>query len=271
MEKSKSRPEVTVIIPMYNTEKYIGGALESILRQSGDILVEIIVIDDNSKDSSERIVQGYRDKIAHLAAENQHCKITELRYHKNKRNSGVAESRNYGIRNAKGSYIAFLDADDWWSEDKLASQLKFMKEKKAVLCCTGRELMNADGTTTGKAIGVPEEITYKMLLKTNRIPCSSVLVRTEVAQEFYMCHDELHEDYILWLQILKKYGPAYGINEKMLKCRMSQGGKSRNKIKSARMHFGVYRYMGISIIPSCYYMCCYMIHGVLKYSNLEIN
>ena len=125
--------------------------------------------------------------------------------------------------------------------------------------------MNADGSPRGKIIGAPEVITYQMLLRTNSIACSSVVMRAEAAREFYMSHDELHEDYILWLKVLKKYGNACGINQPMLKSRMSQGGKSRNKLKSARMHFGVYRLMGIGRLASCYYFLMYMFHGIRKY------
>ena len=105
-----------------------------------------------------------------------------------------------------------------------------------------------------------------MLLRTNSIPCSSVLMKTSVAREFYMCHDELHEDYILWLSVLKKYGKAYGLNEPLLKCRLSEGGKSRNKLKSARMQYGVYRYLGFGVIKSLFYFVQYAINGVKKYS-----
>ena len=80
-----------------------------------------------------------------------------------------------------------------------------------------------------------------------------------------MCHDELHEDYILWLQVLKKYGAAVGIDEPLLKSRMSENGKSRNKLKSARMQFGVYRYLGFGWIKSLYYFCNYAVQGVKKY------
>ena len=114
-------------------------------------------------------------------------------------------------------------------------------------------------------IGIEQEVSYQKLLRTNSIPCSSVVLKTEVAREFYMCHDELHEDYILWLKVLKKYGNAAGINEPLLKSRMSPGGKSRNKMKSAQMQYGVYRYMGIGRIRSLLLMCSYMVHGILKY------
>jgi teichuronic acid biosynthesis glycosyltransferase TuaG len=241
---------VSVIMPAYNAEKYIAQAIESVLRQN--VALELFIIDDCSTDHTAEIAEKYLD-----------CgRVVLLR---NERNLGVAESRNIGIRRASGKYVAFLDADDWWEETKLEKQCSMLAETGCVLCCTGRELMNLDGSSLHKVIGVSEEITYAMLLRTNSISCSSVVMETAVAREFYMCHDELHEDYILWLNVLQKYGKAYGINEPLLKSRMSKGGKSRNKLKSAKMQFGVYRYMGFGFFKSCYYFLMYAFHGVLKY------
>ncbi len=241
---------VSVIMPAYNAENYIGRAIESVLCQ--DVSLELLIIDDCSKDHTAEAAEEYTDD-------------KRVKLFRNRENRGVAESRNIGIRQALGTYVAFLDADDWWENGKLSAQCRRLEETGRVLCCTARELMNADGTSQGKVIGVPQEITYSMLLRTNSIPCSSVLMRTEAAREFYMCHDELHEDYILWLRVLQKYGPACGINAPMLKSRMSEGGKSRNKLKSARMQFGVYRYMGFSILRSCRYFIQYAVNGIRKY------
>ncbi len=242
---------VSVIMPAYNAEKYIAQAIESVLCQ--DVPLELLVIDDCSSDCTVEVAKQYADgkKVVLIC---------------NDRNQGVAESRNIGIRRAVGKYVAFLDADDWWRAGKLKAQCQKLEESESVICCTGRELVNPDGTSQHKFIGVSGQITYSMLLRTNSIPCSSVLMETRVAKEFYMCHDELHEDYILWLRVLQKYGAAIGINEPLLLSRMSQGGKSRNKLKSAKMQFGVYRYMGFGVIASCYYFLMYAINGVRKYS-----
>lgn len=250
MQKDGYGPQVSVIMPAYNAQKYIGQAIESVLIQK--IPLELLIIIDNSKDDTINIVNNYRQDQRVIVLENE-------------RNLGVAESRNEGIRMAKGKYIAFLDADDWWAQGKLSIQCKVMEEEDAVLCCTGRELMKPDGTAIGKCIGVPEKITYKMLLRTNSIPCSSVLLRAEVAKEFGMCHDEMHEDYILWLRVLKKYKTALGINEPLLKSRMSEGGKSRNKLKSAKMQWNVYRFIGIGKWKTFYYFLCYGFYGLRKY------
>lgn len=252
---------ITVIIPSYNCEKFIEQTLVSVVRQTLPDEIEILVIDDCSTDATKERVEAFIEKIS---GEKREYKRT-ICYQRNPKNLGVAETRNVGIRQAKGEYLAFLDGDDWWREDKLERQLDLIRRKKCVLVYTGRELMHPDGSFTGKVVRVPEFTTYQALLHTNCIPCSSVLIKTEAAREFYMNHDELHEDYILWLNVLKKYGKAYGINEPMLKSRLSPGGKSRNKLKSAKMHYGVYQYMGIPTWKAVLLFCSYAIHGARKY------
>ena len=263
-ERENKMVTISVIMPAYNEEKHIEQALASICIQKGDFNIEIIVIDDGSTDRTKEVVEDFDKKLSQnkYGFSDNHISLTFI---ENEGSFGVADARNTGIRKAKGEFIAFLDADDWWEKDKLNMQLSFMKKSGAVLCATGRELMHHDGTPMNKIINIPDIITYKMLLRTNYIPCSSVMMKTDVAREFYMCHDELHEDYILWLRILKKYGQVYGINKPMLKSRMSKGGKSRNKLKSAGMQIGCYRLMGYGIVKSMYYFVAYMVNGVKKY------
>lgn len=245
---------ISVIIPAYNADKYIANAVYSALEQEdipeGEL--EVLVINDCSPDDIDTAMRPFADDPA-------------VRYIKNEKNMGVAETRNRGIRMARGRYVAFLDADDWWEPDKLAAQIRLLEETKAPICCSARMLHEADGTPTGRVINVPARITYEELLYTNTIPCGSVVMPTTIAREFYMCHAELHEDYILWLQVLKAHGAAVGINEPYLHCRLSEGGKSRNKLRSARMQYGVYRYMGIGRIKSLRYLVSYAFHGVKKY------
>ena len=161
--------------------------------------------------------------------------------------------------------MAFLDADDWWEEGKLAAQLAALEMTGDVICSTGRDLMNPDGTFTGKYISVKSRLDYHELLKHNSINCSSVLILREVALEFPMEHDDSHEDYITWLQVVRKYGHATGINRPYLKYRLSQGGKSRNKAKSAIMTYQVYRYVGYGPLRSACFFLSYALHGIWKY------
>jgi teichuronic acid biosynthesis glycosyltransferase TuaG len=255
--------KVSVIMPAYNAQHEIVTAMESVIRQTTTANVELLVVEDCSTDETRQVIRQFLEHYE----QTEHRTVLLL---ENKENLGVAKSRNKAIAAAGGDYVAFLDADDWWDETKLHKQLSLIEKrhqenKDTVLCCTGRELMSAQGESLGKMIGVPEQITFEMLLRTNYIPCSSVLLKREVALEFPMVHDELHEDYLLWLSVLKKYGAAAGLNEPLLKSRMSAGGKSRNKFKSAKMQYGVYRLIGFGVVKSMRYMISYMVNGVRKY------
>lgn len=241
---------VSVIIPAYNCESYIHTSIDSALAQQ--VSLEIIIINDCSTDSTEESLKGYLSNPA-------------VRYIKNEQNLGAAGSRNLGVKLARGKYIAFLDADDWWEQDKLKKQLALIEKENAVLCSTARLLVNPDGSSMNKIIPVTEHITYQTLLKHNCINCSSVLLLRKVALEFPMEHEDSHEDYIAWLRILQKYKKACAINEPLLNYRLSSDGKSGSKFQSAKMTFKVYRYMGFGLFKSLRCFCSYAIHGVLKY------
>ncbi len=242
--------DVSVIIPAYNCAEHISRAIDSALLQ--DVKTEIIVINDCSTDNIDEVLEKYSD-------------FDNVKYFKNPQNLGVAETRNFGVQKAKGKYVAFLDSDDFWSEKKLSKQIKLIESGEYALCATARELVDENGNSLKRIIPVKNVITYKDLLKHNSINCSSVLLKTEIAKEFPMHSDDCHEDYIMWLEILKKYKFACGINEPLLKYRLSNKGKSGSKFKSAKMTFAVYRRMGFGIFKSCVCFCSYAFNGVKKY------
>lgn len=241
---------VSVVIPAYNCEKYIDKAIDSVLMQR--VSLELIVINDCSTDETEAVIRRYQDNPL-------------VRYVRNEKNLGVAETRNRGVRLARGNYVAFLDSDDWWEPDKLEKQLEMIEREHVVLCSTARALVDSDGKMIGKVIPVKEKIFYRDLLRHNSINCSSVLLLRKVALEFPMEHEDSHEDYITWLRILKKYKVACAVNEPLLKYRLSATGKSGTKWESAKMTFKSYRYMGFGLVKSILCFCSYVLHGLWKY------
>ncbi len=245
-------PWVSVIIPVYNGAKYIEKAIASALAQ--ELPLEIIVIDDCSTDG-----------LPEMLKKSRYWPL--IHYIRNSRNQGVAISRNRGVAAAKGRYIAYLDADDWWRRGKLKAQMSLMNVRQCVLSYTARELMDKDGRSLKKVIGVKEKVNYKQLLYHNIIPCSSVVMKREVALEFPMRRSDLHEDYLQWLSVLRKYDVAYGINQPFLVSRMTEGGKSRNKWKSIYMTYGVYREMGIGRIRSAWHLMWHLGNGIVKYAR----
>ena len=124
---------ISIIIPVYNAEKYIEDTIKSIERQTYPYY-EAIFIDDGSKDNSIKIVEKHK-------INNERIKIIKL-----KRNKGVSFARNLGIKNAKGRYLCFLDSDDIWKENKLELQLKFMRENDCAFAYTAYKYMNNEGT-----------------------------------------------------------------------------------------------------------------------------
>lgn len=241
---------VSVIVPVYNCAKYVPLALNSAIMQ--DVPMEILVIDDCSRDNLDSVMLPF-------------LQYPQVRYLKNETNMGVAKTRNRGVALARGNYIAFLDADDYWEKDKLKKQLRLIREKNTVICSTARELMELDGTLTGYIIPVKEEYTFADLCHHNQINCSSVLIRTEVAKEFPMHHDDSHEDYLMWLEVLKKYGRGCAVNEPLLKYRISNTGKSGDKWNSAKMTYMTYRYMNFGTLRSLLCFISYAFHGLRKY------
>lgn len=243
-------PLVSVILPVHNGAAVVRQAMDSVFLQ--DVPLELVAVDDCSEDGTWEILEEYGDR-------------ENFRRLKNEKNEGVAASRNRGVREARGTYVAFLDADDWWERGKLKAQLRLLEESGSVLCSTGRTLCRYDGTSTGKYIPVKREITYRELLKHNCISCSSVLMKRDVALEFPMEHDEIHEDYLTWLRILRKYDLAVGLDRPCLNYRLSQESKSGNKLRSAVNTYRVYRCMGYGAVKSCMFFLSYAVHGVRKY------
>ena len=245
-----NKPLVSVIMPAYRCAATVGAAIDSVLCQ--DVDLELLVIDDCSPESLEEALAPYSAN-------------PRVRLLKNEQNMGAAQTRNRGVSLAKGEYVAFLDSDDIWLPGKLQKQLKLMEETGMVLCATARELMSPEGVPSGRVLPVKPEITYRELLKHNSIACSSVVMKREVALEHPMHHEDSHEDYIMWLEILEKHGSACGINEPLLRYRLTNTGKSGSKLHSAKMTFKVYRYMGFSMAKSLVCFASYAIHGVSKY------
>lgn len=246
-----NKPLVSVIMPAYNCAATLQDAMDSALCQN--VPLELIVIDDCSPQDLSPVLADYR----------QEERVQILR---NEENLGAAQTRNRGVALAKGEYVAFLDADDIWMPEKLEKQLALLEKTGMVLCATARELMTPEGALTGRVIPVKETVTYKELLKHNSINCSSVLMKAEVAKAFPMEHADSHEDYILWLKILRAHGSACAVNEPLLKYRLSNTGKSGSKLQSAKMTFQVYRYMDFGLGKSLLLFASYAFHGVKKYA-----
>ena len=253
MEKEKEieKEKVSIIVPMYNAEKFIGKTIESVLAQTYQNW-EMLIMNDVSTDNSLAIVSVYAKK-------DERIKIVNT-----EKNVGVVKGRNFLIDLASGKYIAFLDADDYWHNEKLEKQIKFMKEKNASISCTEYTRVKENEEKINDVI-IKEEISYNDMLKNNYLGCLTVIYDAKKIGKRYFKELEKNEDYVLWLEIVKDVNTIYGLKENLAYYRVLDNSRSSNKVKTAKVRWEIYRKIEkLSLLKSIYYFLHYAIKAVLK-------
>ena len=247
---------ISIIMAAYNAEKTIEQAIYSVLCQTYPDF-ELLVVNDCSTDKTAALVAAIAEKD------------DRVRLISNEKNGGVSYTRKHGLEEARGEWIAILDSDDAWASEKLEKQIELQKKTNAELLFTGSAFMDADGRPINWYLHAPAEVTYRQLLKQNVLSNSSALVRKELYAKYYAVGDGMHEDFAIWLSILKEGRKAYGVDEPLLIYRIAKSSKSGNKIKAARMNWNTYRYVGLNPVEAFYYEGWYMVRNLIKYANLK--
>ena len=211
------------------------------------------IIDDQSKDSSAQILHELaKDSRVHIII--------------NECNLGAALSRNRGIEAASGRYIAFLDSDDLWHTEKLEQQIAFMQKHDFAFTYHGYDKIVNDIILPSKH-SIPIQVDYNGLLKSNVIGCLTVIYDTNRLGKIFMQNEHgTREDYVCWLQILKKTKYAHGLDATLAYYRILPGSVSFNKRKMAIAQWHVYTsHEKIPFLKSLYYFLNYVWHGFWKY------
>ena len=243
---------VSVVTPSYNSEKFISRTIESVLAQTCQDW-EMIIVDDGSPDNSNEIINKFIKKDG------------RIRLIKLEKNSGPAIARNMAIKEAKGRYIAFLDADDLWLPKRLERAIGFMNENKSAFTYSSYGLIGEDDSDLGEFIIRPE-VSYRDLLKTNSIGCLTAIYDTKMLGKLYMPDILKRQDYGLWLKILKQIKVAKGIIEPLAIYRIRKNSVSSNKLNVARYQWKMYRELeGLGLFMSFYYFVHYAWNGLRKY------
>lgn len=246
-------PVVSIITPCYNAESYLSHTIESVLNQSFKDW-EMIIVDDCSTDNSQQIIERY-------SAED-----SRIKYFKTDTPSGSPSlPRNIGLDNAKGKYIAFLDADDLWYPDKLEKQLKFMETKAYSFVYSDYEKMNYLGDRNNRLIKMPLSSSFWDVLETCTIPCLTVLMTKNIIGNTRF-KSIPKEDFAFWLDILKKGVNAYNIGEVLAIYREQQQSRSSNKLNMIKNQWLVLREIeGVKPVVASYFMFQYLFHGFFKF------
>ncbi len=242
---------VSIITPVYNAQDFITETIESVQAQTYENW-ELLLIDDCSTDSSAEF-------ISLKAADDSRIKYIKL-----DKNSGAAVTRNTGLSNAKGRYIAFLDSDDIWKPKKLELQLKLLSEKNVGFCFTSYRYALQNGEPMPKVARAPEKIDYNGLLKNTIIGCSTVVVDKKIIGDFRMTNVRRGQDTATWLQLLKKTDYAYGIYEDLVWYRVVDGSLSNNKWVSVKRTWNTYRNIEHLSLPRAMYVFVFYAYNAIK-------
>ena len=217
---------VSVIMPSYNTERFIAESIRSVQAQTYANW-ELIIVDDCSSDRTDEIVASFDD--------------SRIRYFKNETNSGAAVSRNRALREARGRYIAFLDSDDVWHPQKLEKQIAFMGRNGYAFSYTNYGEMDEDSTENGRLVTGPARITKTGMYRYCWPGCLTVMYDREVVGLVQIADIKKNNDYAMWLKVVR-HAECYLLCEKLALYRRRAGSISRHGYgKLIKWHYKLFR------------------------------
>lgn len=249
----KNKPLISIIMPSFNSEKFIDQAIRSIQNQTYRNW-ELFIIDDCSQDQTIQIVQKFTvdDKRIELLVLDE--------------NQGAAVARNTGLRQASGKYIAFLDSDDRWLPEKLEKQLNFMERKKIAFSFTSYEFIQENIDDKKKIVRVKELMTYKDVLKDTRIGTLTVMINRDLTGDFSMPLVRRGQDLLTWISILKRGFNAYGIDEALSEYRVVLGSLSNDKLTALKRTWNNYlNHLDLNFFQASYYFVFYVFNALKKH------
>lgn len=248
------RPDlVSIITPAYRAAAVIGDTIASVRAQTHRDW-EMLIAEDCGPDETRALVGAWQ-------AQDERIRLIAL-----ERNGGPAAARNAALRQAQGRWLAFLDSDDLWLPEKLERQLAFHRTAPdAAISFTGFRRISADGSRTGRYIGVPPRLDYRGLLANTAIATSTVIVDRARTGDFEM-KKTYYDDFACWLALLKPGGIAAGLDEDLMRYRVMDASVSRDKGNSARQVWRAYRNVErLGPVASAWYFTQYAARAWLKY------
>jgi len=246
--------KISIITPVYNSEKLIRETIECVLNQTYHNW-ELLLVDDCSLDNSAQIIKEYAEKDSRV----KYIKLNE--------NSGAAAARNSALKKSTGRFIAYLDADDLWKIEKLEKQVNFMLKNNYAFTCTDYEKITEDGNSLNKIIKIPEKVDYNLFLRNTIIQTVGVMVDTKITGKKILVMPLIRrrQDAATWCQLLKNGYNCYRCPENLSYYRVVKNSLSSNKFKAVKMNW--YWYRKIEKLPfwkTCFCFVGYAFNGIKK-------
>ena len=216
---------VSIVMPSYNTARYIGDSIDSVINQTHTNW-ELLIVDDCSTDNTEEVVASYNDE--------------RIRFIKKDKNSGAAESRNIALREAKGKWIAFLDSDDTWEKEKLEKQISFMIENDYKFTYTDYKIQ-LNGTWLPYIYTGPRRVNERKMKDYCYFSTITVMYDREYVGLIQIENVRKNNDYAMWLKIIKK-SDCYRFPECLSNYIKHDGSiSSGSKLKLIKHHYIMWR------------------------------
>lgn len=247
-------PKVSIITPCYNSAKVLDKTFQAVTSQTFRDW-EWLVVDDCSDDNTHAILQSWMKKDA------------RIKVFQNEKNSGASPSRNLGIDNASGEYLAFLDSDDIWNQDKLEKQLGFMEKSNCSFSYHDYSMIDLSDTHL-KCVTSPKAITKSTLEKFNPVFTSSVMIkRSAIGGIRFKQELRRRQDYIFWFQVIQATKSARNVGENLGAYRVgNQTSLSHNKFRVIPIQWSIYRKeFRLGYLSSILSLMAYAFHGIRKY------
>lgn len=240
----------SIIMPCYNAGSYISSSISSVINQTYPHWC-LYIIDDGSTDHSYEIIHTF------MSSESR------IKYIKLPHNSGVAMARNRGIKEVNGNYIAFLDSDDLWMDRKLELQLYFLESGYDIVCSNYMTFTDVISSSLSERF-FPEKFNYRDMLFGNKIGNLTGVYNQVNLGKCYQ-HKKGHEDYIMWLDLMKRTKYAYCVQDVLAYYRVASTSLSSNKWRASRWQWEIYRrHLGFGVFSSCCYWACYLINALKR-------
>ena len=252
-KKSMESGLVSIITPAFNSSQLIGQTIESVLGQTYLNWEMLIVLDSGTTDNTAEIVGNYGKRDSRI-------KLFEI-----KDQRGISLSRNLALSKAQGEFVAFLDSDDLWLPEKLQKQIEFMIENHYAFSCTGYRKVSQDGLRSGKLRLPPSVQSYSDILANNLICCPTVVFNQKILGSFKMA-EHPHEDFILWLNIVRKAESCHGLQRDLARYRVVENSRSMTVNRPAS-RWTVYRnFEKLGLLDATFYFIRYAISALKKRS-----
>ena len=211
--KKKKKKKIDIILPNYNSSKFIKETIKSILRQTYKHW-KLIIVDDFSDNKTREILKQISNKK---------IKIFNLN-----KNYGAGYCRNFAIKKSSSPYLAFIDSDDVWKKNKLKNQINFMEKNNFLFTYTNYETF---GDKIKKIIN-PKKLNFFNFIKNTSIATSTMMVKRELVGNIRFTNTEICEDYFFKCRLLKKTKYAYCLNQYLTKYRIRKNSLQSNNVKN---------------------------------------